>query len=79
MSIGKEDQRYTLSVRRSKKKKITPEDAATEFNDSVSSVSSGDISEDGEETEGSDYVEELPDQGSLKFQYCQKIFFHKQL
>ena len=63
MSIGKEDQRYTLSVSRSKKKKITPEDAATEFNDSVSSVSSGDISEDGEETEDRDYVEELTDPG----------------
>ena len=63
MSIGKEDQCYTLSVSRSKKKKITPEDAATELSDSVSSVSSGDIKEDGEETEDSDYVEELPDPG----------------
>ena len=43
MSIGKEDQGYTLSVSRSKKKKITPEDAASELNDSVSSVSSGDF------------------------------------
>ena len=63
MSIGKEDQRYTFSASRSKKKNITLEDAAIELNDSVSSVSSRDISEDGEETEDNDYVEELPDPG----------------
>ena len=63
MSVGKEDQRYTFSVNRSKKKKITTKEAATELNDSVSSISSGDLSEDGEESKDSDYVEELPDPG----------------
>lgn len=76
MSIGKEDQRYTFSASRSKKKKITPEDAATELNESVSSVSSRDISEDGEKLKTAITWKSFLIQGNLKFQHCQKIFFH---
>ena len=80
MSVGKEDQCYTFSVNRSKKKKNTTEESATELNDSVSSISRGDLSEDEEESKDSDYVEELPDPGEPEIAVLPKdILSHKLL